>query len=335
MSDCGTAVRYSVAMSPVREELGRILPELGERYQEIVALDADLSRSTGTYRFAARHPRRFVTVGISEQEMMGVAAGLASSGKVPIVSTYAIFAVGRGWEQIRNTIARANLNVKVVATHAGLSAGADGASHQSLEDVAIMRVIPNMTVVVPSSAFQAKKAIEASIRRDGPFYIRLGRVVPVDTALDLEFVIGKSTILKDGCDVTIMANGLMVSEALSAALDLKKNGIEARVVDVHTVKPLDVDRVLSAAKETGAIVTAEEHSVVGGLGGAVAETLAETLPTAIEMVGVRDVFGESGDFESLLVKHGLTADGIAKAARRVLARKNASLNSHLEGGSLL
>jgi transketolase len=327
-----TAARCPVAMSPVREVLGKILPELGERYQEIVVTDADLSRSTGTYLFAAKHPKRFISVGISEQEMMGVAAGLASSGKIPIVSTYAIFAAGRGWEQIRNTIARANLNVKIVATHAGMSAGPDGASHQSLEDVAVMRVIPNMTVVMPSSVFQAEKAIEASIRRDGPFYIRLGRVIPADPALDSEFIVGKSAVVKDGCDVTIVANGLMVSEALSAALDLKKDGIEARVIDLHTIKPLDVNSLLSAARETGAIVTAEEHSVIGGLGGAVAEVLAERLPTAMEMVGVRDVFGESGDFRSLLVKHGLTAHGIAEAVRKALARKNASLNPHRRGG---
>lgn len=309
-------------MVATRDAYGEALAELGAENTDIVALDADLSGSTKTGVFAKKFPERFFNMGIAEANMVGTAAGLAAVGKIPFLSTFAIFASGRAWEQIRQSAAYPKANVKVVATHGGVTVGEDGGSHQSVEDIAIMRAIPNMTVVVPADGVETKAAIRAAAAVKGPFYIRLGRnKVPTIFPEDHKFEIGKGSELASGTDVTFIATGLMTAQALAAAENLKQQGISARVVHIGTIKPLDQEIVVKAARETGAIVTAEEHSIVGGLGGAVAELLAETCPTPMKRVGVNDRFGTSGKADELLKYFGLMPEDLVEAAKDVLARK--------------
>ena len=305
-----------------REAYGEALKEIGGKNEQIVVLVADLSKSTKTNVFAKAYPQRFFNVGIAEQNLVGTAAGLAASGKIPFVSTFAMFAAGRAFEQIRNSVCYPKLNVKVAATHAGLTVGEDGASHQAIEDVSLMRSLPNMTVLVPADEEETRQAIAWAAEYQGPVYIRLGRM-SVDNVSPEGYVFApaKAAILTEGNDVTLIANGVMVTAALEAAKTLAAEGIQARVINMASVKPLDAAAVVSAAKETGAIVTCEEHSIIGGLGSAVAEVLAEQAPAPLERVGVKDTFGESGKPKELLAKYGLTAADVAEAARRVVARK--------------
>ncbi|AIF53620.1 transketolase family protein [Pelosinus sp. UFO1] len=305
-----------------REAYGDILKELGEKHKDIVVLDADLSKSTKTAVFKKAFPERFFNVGIAEQNLMGIGAGLAASGKIPFVSTFAMFAAGRAFEQIRNSICYPKLNVKIAATHAGLTVGEDGASHQSIEDISLMRSIPNMTVIVPADAEETRKAVAFAATYDGPVYIRLGRMsVPDLFAADYTFELGKAVQLVDGKDVTIIATGIMVATAKQAAEELAAAGISARVLNIHTIKPIDREAIIKAASDTGAIVTCEEHSIIGGLGSAVAEVVVENNPVPMERVGVMDTFGESGTPSSLLVKYHLTAEDIVAAAKKAVSRK--------------
>jgi transketolase len=308
-----------------REAYGRALVRLGEQNPDIVVLDADLAKSTKTIKFKEKFPERFFDMGIAEADMMGTAAGLAASGKIAFASTFAIFATGRAWEQIRNSICYTNLNVKIAASHAGIAVGPDGSSHQAIEDIAIMRVIPNMKVVAPADAVETEKAVEALVETPGPAYLRLGRSgVPVLYEETYEFRLGKASVLREGSDVTLIAVGTMVRLALAAAENLAKDGINARVINMSTVKPIDIDAIASAIEETGAIVTAEEHSVIGGLGSAVAETVCEMAPAPVVRVGIRDKFGQSGKADELMETYGLTAGRIAEAAREAMSRKKAS-----------
>lgn len=305
-----------------REAYGEALRELGARYQDIVVLDADLSKSTKTSVFGKAYPDRFFNVGIAEQNLMGTAAGLAAAGKIPVVSTFAMFAAGRAFEQIRNSICYPKLNVKIAATHAGLTVGEDGASHQAIEDVSLMRSIPNMTVIVPADATETHQAMAWAIEYKGPVYIRLGRASVPDVFGDgYEFQHGKAVQLAEGADVTIMATGVMVGPTRRAADELTQSGISARVLNIHTIKPIDREAIAKAAVETGAIVTCEEHSIIGGLGSAVAEALVESHPVPMERVGVMDTFGESGTPDALLAKYNLTVADIVRAAKRVIERK--------------
>jgi transketolase len=305
-----------------REGYGKALAKLGAEQKNMVVLDADLSKSTKSYEFCKHYPERFFNMGIAEQNLMGTAAGLAASGKIVFASTFAIFATGRAFEQIRNSIAYPKLNVKIAASHAGLTVGADGASHQAIVDMSIMRSLPNMTVIAPADGVEAEKAVSAVAQYEGPVYLRLGRsAVPVIYGEEHEFKIGKASQLREGHDATIIVCGIMVAESLQAAEELAKEGLAVRVINMATIKPLDQDAVLRAAKETGAIVTAEEHSIIGGLGSAVAEVLVENVPVPMERVGVKDVFGESGEPEELLAKYGLKAKDIKEAVYRVLQRK--------------
>ena len=305
-----------------REAYGEILKELGKKHQDIVVLDADLSKSTKTAVFAKAFPERFFNVGIAEQNLMGVGAGLAAAGKIPFVSTFAMFAAGRAFEQVRNSICYPKLNVKIAATHAGLTVGEDGASHQAIEDISLMRSIPNMTVIVPADAEETRKAITFAAEYHGPVYIRLGRMsVPDLFTADYKFEHGKAVQLVDGKDATIMATGIMTAPAKVAAEMLGKEGISVRVLNFHTIKPIDKDAICKAAEDTGAIITCEEHSIIGGLGSAVAEVLVENNPVPMERVGVMDTFGESGTPEALLVKYHLTAEDIVLAVRKVISRK--------------
>ncbi|MHB8170267.1 MAG: transketolase family protein [Thermincolia bacterium] len=305
-----------------REAYGKALKKLGAENKDIVVLDADLSKSTKTADFAADFPERFFNVGIAEQNLMGTAAGLAAAGKIPFASTFAVFATGRGFEQIRNSIAYPRLNVKIAASHAGITVGEDGGSHQSIEDVALMRCLPGMTVVVPADAIETELAVREAVALDGPVYLRLGRLgVPVLFDENYKFEIGKASQMREGGDSTIIANGIMVSIALEAAEELASKGVQVRVINMHTVKPLDKKAIIKAAKETGAIVVAEEHSIIGGLGSAVAEVLVEEYPVPMERVGIKDVFGESGLPNELLEKFGLTKGHIVEAVEKVLKRK--------------
>ncbi|MGB4461649.1 MAG: transketolase family protein, partial [Tepidanaerobacteraceae bacterium] len=283
-----------------RDAYGEALAQLGEEIKDIVVLDADLSGSTKTSVFAKKFPERFFNVGIAEQNLMGTAAGFATCGKIPFASTFAVFATGRAFEQVRNSICYPKLNVKIAATHAGLTVGEDGATHQSVEDLSLMRALPNMTVISPADAVETKKAVMAAAFHQGPVYIRLGRMA-VETIFDedYEFEIGKGKVLREGSDVAIIATGIMVAEALRAAEILEKEGINAMVVNIHTLKPIDEDIILKAA-DCGAIVTAEEHTVIGGLGSAVAEVLAEKKPTPMRRIGIKDRFGLSGKPNELL-----------------------------------
>jgi transketolase len=305
-----------------REAYGKTLARLGAVNNNIVVLDADLSKSTKTADFAAVFPERFFDMGVAEQNMLGTAAGLAAAGKIPFASSFAVFATGRAFEQIRNSIAYPKLNVKIAATHAGISVGEDGASHQSIEDISLMRTLPNMTVIVPADAVETEKAVEAAVEIKGPVYLRLGRLgLPAVFDENYRFEVGKAAVVKEGSDVTIIACGLLVGQAVEAAEALAGENISARVINMHTIKPIDRDVIIKAARETGAVVTAEEHSIIGGLGSAVAEVLVQSEPVPQEMVGVSDTFGESGPPTELLQKYGLMAGDIAAAAKKALARK--------------
>ncbi|MBP2651837.1 MAG: 1-deoxy-D-xylulose-5-phosphate synthase [Firmicutes bacterium] len=305
-----------------REAYGEALRELGGKNKDIVVLDADLSKSTKTNLFAKVYPERFFDVGIAEQNLVGTAAGLAAAGKIPFVSTFAMFAAGRAYEQIRNSVCYPKLNVKIAATHAGLTVGEDGASHQAIEDISLMRSIPNMTVIVPADATETCQAIDFAAQYNGPVYIRLGRMgVPDIFSDDYKFCYGKAVKLAEGKDVTIIATGVMVSVASEAAKELTKAGLTARVLNIHTIKPIDHSAIIEAAKDTGAIVTCEEHSIIGGLGSAVAEVLVENSPVPMERIGVLDVFGESGTPKGLLVKYKLTVADIVSAAQKAVSRK--------------
>lgn len=305
-----------------RESYGNALAELGEKY-DIVVLDADLSKSTKTEVFKKKFPDRFINMGIAEQNMMSTAAGLASCGKIVFASSFAMFAAGRAFEQIRNSIAYPNLNVKIGATHAGISVGEDGATHQCLEDIGIMRTIPNMVIINPADDVEARAAVKAATDHNGPVYLRFGRLgVPVIYGDDYKFELGKGVTLKDGSDVTIFATGLMVEASLSAAEALSEQGISARVVNIHTIKPIDREIIVNAARETGAVVTCEEHNIIGGLGSAVAEVLCEEYPVPMVRVGVKDCFGKSGVPAQLLKDYGLTAEDVAEAAKKAMAKKN-------------
>ncbi|WP_366923812.1 transketolase family protein [Metallumcola ferriviriculae] len=305
-----------------REAYGKALVELGKSNGNVVVLDADLSKSTKTALFAKEFPERFFDMGIAEQNMIGTAAGLAQGGKIPFASSFAVFATGRAFEQVRNSVCYPKVNVKIAATHAGVTVGEDGGSHQSIEDIAIMRVLPNMTVIVPADAEEAKQAVFHAAETEGPFYIRLGRSgVPVIHGGQYRFQLGKAEVMKQGKDAAVVACGLMVAEALAAADMLAADGIDIEVINSATIKPLDGKTIAAAAEKTGAVVTAEEHSIIGGLGSAVSELLGECCPVPVERVGVTDKFGESGAPGELLEHFGLTADEIAKAVKRVLKRK--------------
>lgn len=309
-----------------REAYGNALAEFGSD-SRIVVFDADLSKSTKTDNFRKKYPERFFNMGIAEGNMMATAAGMASCGKIAFASTFAIFAAGRAFEQIRNSICYPNLNVKVCATHAGLSVGEDGASHQAIEDIAVMRALPNMTVISPADAVETKFAVKAAIEHEGPVYLRLGRLsVPVIyNESSYKFELGKGIELAEGNDAAIIATGLMVNAALEAKAMLQQEGINARVIDIHTIKPIDVDMIVKAARETGAIVTAEEHNIIGGLGSAVAEVLSENYPVPLVRVGVQDKFGKSGKPDILLEMYGLTASDIVKSTKAALKKKAGKL----------
>lgn len=305
-----------------REAYGEALRELGGRYRDIVVLDADLSKSTKTNVFAKAYPDRFFNVGIAEQNLMGTAAGLAAAGKIPFVSTFAMFACGRAFEQIRNSICYPRLNVKIAATHAGLTVGEDGASHQAIEDIALMRSLPGMTVIVPADATETHQAMAWAAEYRGPVYLRLGRMaVPDVFGESYRFAPGQADLLAEGADLTIIACGVMVAPARRAADELTQSGLSARVLSMSSIKPLDREAVISASRDTGAVVTCEEHTVIGGLGSAVAEVLGESAPAPLERVGVLDTFGESGTPDALLAKYNLTVADIVRAAKRVVARK--------------
>ena len=295
-----------------REAYGKALAEFGAQYPNLVVLDADLANATKTNTFQKAFPERHIDCGIAECDMMGIAAGLSTVGKIPFASSFAMFAAGRAYEQVRNSIGYPHLNVKIGATHAGITVGEDGASHQCLEDIALMRVIPGMVVINPSDAVEARAAVQAAIEYVGPVYLRFGRAaVPViNDREDYKFEIGKGVLLREGTDVTIVATGICVSAALEAAEKLAEDGINAEVINIHTIKPLDEELIIKSAKKTGKVVTAEEHSIIGGLGGAVSEALSEKAPTPVCRIGMNDIFGESGSAGALVAKYGLDADGI-------------------------
>lgn len=306
-----------------REAYGKALAALANTNENVVVLDADLSKSTKTADFKAVAPEKFFNMGIAEGNMMGVAAGLSTCGKVPFVSTFAMFAAGRAFEQIRNSICYPKLNVKVCATHAGLTVGEDGASHQAIEDISLMRSVPNMVVINPADDIETEAAIKAVAEMEGPCYVRLGRmaVSRVNDESNYNFVIGKGITLAEGSDVAIIATGIMVEAALEAKEELAKEGINARVINIHTIKPIDEELIIKAAKETGVIVTAEEHSIIGGLGSAVAEVVSENCPVPVLRVGVKDTFGESGKPNELLEKYGLTSNDIVNKVKKALELK--------------
>lgn len=312
-----------VIKKATRESYGEALAELSEKYSDLIVLDADLAAATKTGIFKKACPERFFDCGIAEANMMGIAAGIASTGKKVFASSFAMFAAGRAFEIVRNSIGYPHLNVKIGATHAGISVGEDGATHQCNEDIALMRTIPGMTVICPADDVEAKAAVAAALEFNGPVYMRFGRLaVPVFNDKDTyKFELGKGVQLKDGNDVTIIATGLMVNEALIAADMLASEGINARVINIHTIKPLDKEIVCKAARETGVIVTAEEHSVIGGLGSAVADAVTECCPVPVIKVGVNDVFGHSGPAVQLLKEFGLSAENIAEKAKAAVALK--------------
>lgn len=302
-----------------RQAYGEILVELGSKDENIVVLDADLSGSTMTKFFAKEFPERFFNVGIAEQNLCGIAAGIALSGKTVFASTFAMFAAGRAYEVVRNSIGYTHANVKICATHAGVTVGEDGGSHQCIEDIALMRSIPGMTVINPADAVSAKKLIAAAAAMKGPVYVRLGRAaVPTFYSEDETLTIGTSFTLRQGSDATVIATGVLVSEAMIAAENLKEQGIDLRVIDMHTIKPIDVDAICKAARETKGIVTAEEHNVLGGLGGAVSEVLARHCPAPVRFVGVQDIFGQSGKPAELLKEYHLMASDIEEAVKELI-----------------
>ena len=306
-----------------RDSYGNTLKELGAQYDNLIVMDADLAEATKTIKFKEAFPERFIDCGIAEGNMVGVAAGLATTGKVVFASSFAMFAAGRAFEQVRNAIGYPHLNVKIGGTHAGISVGEDGATHQAIEDIALMRSIPGMTVVSPADATATRAAVLAAIENDGPFYLRLGRlgVAQIYDQANFKFELGKGITLREGTDVTIVATGLMLHEAIKAVDILKDKGVSAELIDIHTIKPLDKELLVKSAKKTGAVVTAEEHTILGGLGSAVAETLVENCPVPMERVGIEDKFGKSGKPAPLLKMYGLTAEDIAEKALKVIARK--------------
>ena len=305
-----------------RDAYGETLKRLGAVNPDIIVLDADLSSSTKTSVFAKEYKDRFFNTGIAEANMISVAAGLASAGKIPFASTFAVFGAGRAYEQIRNSVCYPKLNVKIAVTHAGLTVGEDGATHQMLEDIALMRALPNMTVVVPADAAETEAVIMWAASYDGPAYIRLGRAKCEDIMpAEMTFTPGKSTKLSDGNDLTIIACGIMVAKAVEAAAILKKKDISARVINMSSIKPIDEDAIIKASKETGAVITCEEHTVMGGLGSAVAEVICKNTPVPMSMIGTEDTFGESGKADDLLKKYGLSTEHIVEEAIRILERK--------------
>jgi len=312
----------TVKVRATRDGYGDALAELGARDERIVVLGADLTSSTRASSFADRFPERFVEVGIAEQNAMNVAAGLSMTGKIPFVSTYAVFVTGRALDQIRTTVCYSNLNVKIAGAHGGISVGADGATHQALEDVAIMRNLPNMTVIVPCDYYETKKAIAWSAKHLGPYYVRFGREpVPMLTEPDTPFECGKANTISDGTDLSILNNGPLLSQCIEAVDMLRSSGISARLVNMHTVKPIDREAIIEAAEETGAIVTVEEHQVHGGFGSAVAEVVVREAPVPMRFIGIQDRFGTSGTPAELFVAFGLTAQDIAKTAEDVVRAK--------------
>lgn len=305
-----------------RDAYGEALKDLGTQIADLVVLDADLSKSTKTNIFAKAYPERFFNAGIAEQNMMGIAAGLAAAGKIPFASTFAMFAAGRAYEQIRNSICYPKLNVKIAATHAGITVGEDGATHQAIEDISLMRSIPNMTVIVPADATETYQAVKFAAKYQGPVYLRLGRMPVQDLfGSDYTFQHGKAVQLQDGKDATLIATGIMTAIAQQAAEKLKAEGYSVRVLNIHTIKPIDREAVIKAAEQTGAIVACEEHSIIGGLGSAVAEVLLEERPVPIVRLGIQDVFGESGTPDKLIDKYGLTVEDAIQAVKRVVSRK--------------
>jgi len=312
-----------VKMIATRQAYGEALVEFGAIYPEIIVLDADLSKSTKTDGFQKKFPNRHINCGIAEGNMMSVAAGLATTGKIVFASSFAMFAAGRAFEQVRNSIGYPHLNVKIGATHAGVSVGEDGATHQCCEDIGVMRTIPGMVIINPSDAVEARAAVEAAIKYDGPVYLRFGRLnVPViNDRPEYKFEIGKGVTLKDGTDVTIIATGLLVPEALVASELLEAEGISARVINIHTIKPIDSELIAEAAEQTGAIVTAEEHNIIGGLGSAVCEVTSELSPVPVLRVGIEDIFGKSGEAKAVVKYFGLTAENIVKKAKLAIALK--------------
>lgn len=311
-----------IIKTATRDAYGKALVELGDTDKKIIVLDADLAAATKTGMFKKAHPEKFVDCGIAEGNMMGVAAGLAASGYTVFASSFAMFAAGRAFEQVRNSIGYPHLNVKIGATHAGISVGEDGASHQCCEDIGLMRTIPGMVILNPADDIEARACVLAAAEHDGPVYMRFGRLaVPRVFDENYKFEIGKGAVLKEGTDVTIIATGLMVNEALMAAEKLSDEGISARVVNMATIKPIDRDIIIDSAKKTGVIVTAEEHNIIGGLGSAVAEVVCETVPVPVLRVGVNDVFGKSGPAVQLLHEFGLDADNIAAKAKEAVKLK--------------
>jgi len=311
-----------VTKKATRDGYGEALLILGEKNPKVVVLDADTASSTRTNVFAKKFPDRFFNVGVSEHDLIGIAAGLAATGKIPFATAYSIFITGKGWDQIRHSVCYSNLNVKIVGTHAGLITGADGVTHQALEDIAILRCLPRMKIIVPCDAIEAKKATLTAAEIYGPVYLRLTREpVPVITEESTPFVIGKANILRKGDDLAIVACGSMVWESLQAAEILSQEGIQTRVINLHTIKPIDEETIVTAAKKCGAIVTVEEHQIYGGLGSAISEVVVKNFPVPIEMVGMKDRFGESGEAEELLRTYGLKAANIVSICRNVLKRK--------------
>ena len=303
-----------------RDSYGSTLVELGEKYENLVVLDADLAAATKTGMFKKAFPDRHFNCGIAESNMVGIAAGLAATGKVPFVSSFAMFVAGRAFEQIRNSVGYPHLNVKIGATHAGISVGEDGATHQCNEDIALMRTIPGMVVINPADDIEARAAVKAAVEYEGPVYLRFGRLaVPViNDPETYHFELGKGVVLKEGKDLTIVATGLTVAPSLEAAQMLEKDGVNAKVINIHTIKPLDEDLIVAAAKETGKVVTVEEHSIIGGLGSAVCDCLSEKMPTLTKKIGIRDVYGESGPALELLHKYKLDAEGIYSQIKEFL-----------------
>ncbi|MEG1847544.1 MAG: transketolase family protein [Lachnospiraceae bacterium] len=315
-----TVEKQPIKKIATRESYGNALVEMGAKYPNLVVLDADLAAATKTDIFKKAYPDRHIDCGIAECNMVGIAAGLATTGKIPFVSSFAMFAAGRAFEQVRNSVGYPHLNVKIGATHAGITVGEDGASHQCNEDLALMRTIPGMVVICPSDDIEARAAVEAAIEQEGPMYLRFGRsAVPIinDTP-DYHFEIGKGVILREGTEVTIVATGICVCEALEAAKRLERDGISAKVINIHTIKPLDEDLIIEAAKQTGKVVTVEEHSVIGGLGSAVCDCLSTKYPTKVCKIGMQDIFGESGTAAALVQKYGLDAEGIYQSIKTFL-----------------
>jgi transketolase len=304
-----------------RDVYGQTLVELGKQNKDIVVLDADLSGSTRTAIFAKEFPERFFNFGVAEQNMVAASAGLASCGKTVFVSTFAVFATGRAWDQVRNSVCYSNFNVKIVATHAGLTVGPDGATHQALEDIALMRVLPNMNIIVPCDAPQTREAVIAAANHKGPFYVRLGRSKVPTIENKGEFKLGKAQVLTNGNDLTIIACGIMVSEAFAAVNKLAEKGIKVRLINIHTIRPLDSEEILKAAWETKAIIVCEEHTVIGGLASSVQEVVAEQHPTKVVCLGVKNRFGQSGDPAELLKEYNLTSADIEKAALNILLKQ--------------